>query len=726
MYSKRRIPLLIIGLVISFQVTLHADEGMWLLSLIEQINMDEMTEMGLKLTAEQIYSIDSSSLKDAVGALDRGSCTAELVSPEGLLLTNHHCGYDEIQYHSSVEHDYLKNGFWAMSREEELPNEGKTITFLVRMEEVTDQIAPRLNENMSTGERKAYIRSLSAPITSEATVGTHFEAEVRSLFEGNRFFLFVTETYLDVRLVGAPPESIGKYGGNTDNWMWPRHTGDFSIFRVYTGPDGKPAKYSPENIPLKSKYFLPISLKGYQLGDFTMVLGFPGRTDRYLTSWEIQELQEIRHPNRIHIRGIKQEIMMKDMLADQKVRIQYASKYNRSANYWKYSIGQSEGIRKLNILARQREQEKAFINWVNQSDARKELYGTALEDIQKAVEERAELLNAAMYLEETILRAQFTEGGMESVSFARNLRKLEWALADPDADRESIREVAQELAEFSTDFYKDFDPDTEKKVMTALIRLLLDELDEKYLPSNILEVKNKYKGNVEKYVERYFKKSFVVDQERFLAFLEDPSLKVLRKDPAYKASLNLQIYYEIRGKMADFDDAVDRGRRLYMKGLMEMYPDREFYPDANSTMRMNYGVVGDYMPRDAVLYIHFTTLKGVMEKEDASNFEFKVPERLKELYGEKDYGSYGVDGKLNVCFLSNNDITGGNSGSPLINANGELLGICFDGNWEAMSGDVAFETELQRCINVDIRYVLFLIDKYAGAGHLVKEMTLVN
>ncbi len=457
-----------------------------------------------------------------------------------------------------------------------------------------------------------------------------------------------------------------------------------------------------------------------------MVLGFPGRTDRYLTSWEIEELQQIRHPDRVLIRGAKQEIMMKDMLADQKVWIQYASKYARSANYWKYSIGQSEGIRRLNVLERQREKEKAFTLWVNQSDERKELYGEALEDIQKAVEERSGLLNASIYLEETILRAQFTEGGMESVNFARNLRDLEWAMADPKADRESIRNVARELAEFSSDFYKDFNPDTEKKVMTAMIRLLLDELDEKYLPPNILEVKNRYKGNVEKYVERYFKKSFVVDREKFLAFLEKPSLKVLRKDPAYKASLDVGIYFEIRGKMAVLDNACNRGRRLYMKGLMEMYPDRKFYSDANSTMRLNYGVVGNYVPRDAVLYTHFTTLKGVMEKEDDTNYEFEVTERLKELYKEKDYGPYGVDGKLNVCFLSNNDITGGNSGSPLINANGELLGICFDGNWEAMSGDVAFETKLQKCINVDIRYVLFLIDKYAGAGHLVKEMTLVN
>lgn len=724
--SMRKISVLIVGLVLGVQVNLRADEGMWLLSLIQQINMDEMTGMGLQLTAEQIYSVESSSLKDAVGALDRGSCTAELVSPDGLLLTNHHCGYDEIQYHSSVEHDYLKNGFWAMSIDEELPNAGKSITFLVRMEEVTEQIAPKLNERMGMDEREAYIRSLSGSITSDATEGNQYEAEVRSMFNGNRFFLFVTETYLDVRLVGAPPESIGKYGGNTDNWMWPRHTGDFSLFRVYTDADGQPASYSPDNIPLKSKHFLPVSLKGYELEDFTMVLGFPGRTSRYLTSWEISELLDIRHPNRIHIRGVKQEIMMEDMLADQRVRIQYSSKHSRSANYWKYSIGQSEGIRKQNLLLEQQKLEAEFTTWVNQSEERKELYGQVLSNIQNAVEGRAELLNASLYLEETVLRAQFTEGGIESVSFARNLRELERTMADPDADKEAIREVAQYLADFSADFYKDFNPSTERKVMTAMIRLLVNELDEKYMPSNILEIKNKYKGNVDKYVERYFKKSFLVDQEKFLAFMENPSLKVLRKDPAYIASTDIQIYFEIKGKMAEFDDSFNRGRRLYMKGLIEMYPEKEFYSDANSTMRMNYGLVGDYIPRDGVLYTHFTTLDGVMEKEDPSNFEFEVTDKLKELYKEKDYGQYGEDGNLNVCFTSNNDITGGNSGSPIVNARGELLGLCFDGNWEAMSGDVVFETEFQKCINVDIRYVLFLIDKYAGAGHLVEEMTLVN
>jgi hypothetical protein len=398
-----------------------ADEGMWLLSMVKQLNMEAMSEMGLQLTADQIYSINNASLKDAVGALDRGSCTAGLVSPDGLLLTNHHCGYDEIQYHSSVDHDYLKEGFWAMTREEELPNPGKSITFLVRMEEVTDRIVPELNEQMDQATRNARIRSLSGEIAAEAIMDNEYEASVKSMFDGNRFFLFVTETYRDVRLVGAPPEAIGKFGGDTDNWVYPRHTGDFSVFRVYTAPDGKPADYSPENIPLKSKRFLPVSLNGYEEGDFTMVMGYPGRTERYITSWEVQELLELTHPNRILIRGIKQELMKEDMDADRSVRLKYASKYSGSSNYWKYSIGQMKGLMSLHVVDKKRKQEEEFTNWVNQDEERVALYGDALPSIRDVIAARGEIKNAEQYLNETVRRG----GGMESVYFARNLEPLE-------------------------------------------------------------------------------------------------------------------------------------------------------------------------------------------------------------------------------------------------------------------------------------------------------------
>ncbi len=705
-----------------FQAKVKADEGMWLLSLLEKMNMETMTEMGLQLTADQIYSINHASLKDAVGALDRGSCTAELVSPDGLLLTNHHCGYGEIQYHSTVEKDYLKNGFWAMSRDEELPNEGKTITFLVRMEEVTDQVLPELNEEMDLQTRNARIRSLAGEIASEASKDTEYEAYVRSMYNGNRYFLFVMETYRDVRLVGAPPESIGKFGGDTDNWEWPRHTGDFSMFRVYTGPDGKPADYSPDNIPLKSKHFLPVSLKGYEKDDFAMVMGFPGSTDRYLTSWEIDELLQITHPNRIRIRGIKQDLQMEDMLADPKVRLQYASKFARSSNYWKYSIGQSEGLRNLNVLEKKQALEAEFTEWVNQDEARKELYGEALNDIRTAVEARKELTNAEQFLMETVLRG----GGMESVYFSRHLEALERALANGEDEPEELEATIEEIRTNAKDFYKDYNPPTDKKVMKAMIELLIEELDDQYLPDNIKEVKGKYKGDADKYVDNYFKKSFVVDQEKFSAFLDNPSLKVLRKDPAYLANLASRIYMEVRGERIEHYMNAMQGSRLFMKGLMEMDSTKDFYSNANSTMRLTYGSVGDYVPRDAVLYKHFTTMEGIMQKENPDSYEFVVPAKLKELFEKKDFGKYGVDGTLNICFTTNNDITGGNSGSPVINGEGELIGIAFDGNWEAMSGDIAFEPELQKCINVDIRYVLFIIDKLGGAGHLVEEMTLVQ
>jgi hypothetical protein len=716
----KKIFLLATALIFSVQVRVHADEGMWLLSLIGQMNMDEMTEMGLQLTAEQIYSINQASLKDAVGALDRGSCTAELVSPDGLLLTNHHCGYGEIQNHSSLENDYLKDGFWAMTREEELPNEGKTITFLVRMEEVTDRIVPELNEQMGMQERASRVRSLTEEIVREATEGNAFEARVRSMFNGNRYFLFVKQTYRDVRLVGAPPESIGKFGFDTDNWMWPRHTGDFSIFRVYTAPDGSPADYSPDNVPLKPKHYLPISMKGYEKGDFAMVLGYPGSTSRYMTSWEIQESLEIDHPIRIQVRGIKQDIMMEDMMASEKVRIQYASKYDRSSNYWKNSIGMSQALKKLKITEKKQKEEADFSAWVNQDDGRKALYGNALSDIQTAVEGRRDLEIAESYIDEAYFR------GMETVLFGRYLRELQMVLSDPEPDPELIGRLTAYLKENAEGFFKDYNAPTDKKVMTAMIAILIDELDDEYLPSSILEVKSKYKGDAAKYVDNYFKKSILTDQTRYNAFMDNPSLKVLEKDPGYQAVLASQKLYEVVGRMAQFEESYQRGARLYLKGFMEMHPDRDYYSDANSTMRMNYGVVGDYYPRDAVLYKHYTTLEGVMEKEDPNNFEFVVSDRLKEFYQNKDYGPYGVNGSMNVCFTTNNDITGGNSGSPVMNANGELIGIAFDGNWEAMSGDVAFEPELQKCINVDIRYVLFVIDKYAGAGHLVDEMTLVQ
>jgi len=711
----------LLALVFSMQINVKADEGMWLLSLLQGASQAEMKEMGLELTAEQIFSLNGSSLKDAVGALDGGSCTAELVSPDGLLLTNHHCGYGEIQSHSSVAHDYLKDGFWAMSRDEELPNEGKSISFLIRMEEVTDRILSKVSDDLEDSERQMAMREVMGEIEGEAEEGTHYDARVRSMFESNRYFLFVMETYRDVRLVGAPPESIGKFGADTDNWMWPRHTGDFSMFRVYTGPDGMPAEYSPDNIPLKSKHFLPVSIDGYEKDDFAMILGFPGRTNRYMTSWEVQSLLDVEHPDRIKIRGVIQEIMMKDMLADQKVRIQYASKHARSANYWKYSIGQTKGLLDLDVIGSKQAIEKEFTAWVKADESRTEKYGEALMMIEEGVAESKEANHAFNYLIECLY------SGVETVQAGLGLMELNAVLSADSVDEEVLSEVVEALKADAEDFYKDYNQPTDQKITAAMIKLYMEDIDTTYQPEFIKNIGLNYNGNVKKYVNEYFQNSFMVDKDKFIAFLDDPKLETLNNDPAFKA---IQDFYNVMtvlrmGTMPG-GQKVTAGNHDFLAGLIEMHPEKNFYPDANSTMRLTYGSVGDYYPRDGVYYSYYTTLAGVMEKEDPDNHEFVVSARLKELYEKKDYGRYGENGVMNTCFTTNNDITGGNSGSPVINGKGELIGIAFDGNWESMSGDVAFVPGIQKCINVDIRYVLFVIDKYAGASHLVDEMTVID
>jgi hypothetical protein len=698
-----------------------ADEGMWLLPLINELNIATMQEMGLQLTADQIYNINASSLKDAVGALDDGSCTSELISPEGLLLTNHHCGFDEIQYHSSVENDYLTNGFWAMTREEELPNPGKTISFLIRMEDVSERINSALNDSMTEEARKDTINGISEDIRLEAIEGTHYEASVEQFFGGSRFFLVVLETYLDVRLVGAPPESIGKFGHDTDNWMWPRHTGDFSMFRVYTGPDGKPAEYSPENIPLKSKYYLPVSIQGLKEGDFAMVLGFPGSTNRYTTSWEIDQISKIDNPDRINIRGIRQQLMMEDMLSSEALRIKYASKYSTSSNYWKYSIGQNEGIENLDLINRKIQIENQFRDWVLENPERTEKYGESLELIRQAVSNREDYHHARLYIYESFIE------GVDFINFAASFIQLFISLLEKSDNPQAIQEVISGMQTDIKDFFKDFNAETDKKITVAMLKLFGENVKPEFRPDFFQSISNKFKGDYQKYVDNVFKKSIFVDKNKLDAYLASPDIRSLQKDPAFRIAMSVyRKYFEIDDQYQIFEVNLNKGHRLFVTGLMEMQKDKIFYPDANSTMRLTYGRVGDYQAKDAVHYEYFTTLKGVMEKEDPDNPEFLVDKRLKELYNSRDYGRYGMGDIMPVCFTTNNDITGGNSGSPVINAKGELIGIAFDGNWEAMSSDLAFEPELQKCINVDIRYVLFIIDKFAGATNLIQEMNIVE
>jgi hypothetical protein len=702
-------------------IKVYADEGMWLLPLLSDLNIATMQEMGLKLTADQIYNINESSLKDAIGALDNGQCTAELISAEGLILTNHHCGFDEIQAHSSVEHDYLRDGFWAMTREDELPNPGKTISFLIRMEDVSDRINMYLNDTMSEDERNDTIKKLSNKIINEAIEGTGYEAQVEQFFGGSRFFLVILETYRDVRLVGAPPESIGKFGDETDNWMWPRHTGDFSVFRVYTGPDGKPADYSPENIPLKSKYFLPVSIKGFQKDDFAMVIGFPGTTNRYMTSWEVEQISEIDNPDRILIRGERQKLMKEDMNSNEEIRIKYASKYSTSSNYWKYSIGQNEGIEKLNLINREIKLENEFRDWVSKNPERIALYGESLDLIKNAVNVTQDLHRARQFIYESLIV------GVDFVDFSASFFQVFISLLDyqdnPQATQDVISGMRQDIAKY----FKDYNAETDKKITVAMFRLIDENVKPEFQPDFFQTIKTKYKNDYQKYVDAVFDKSIFVNEEKMNKYLLSPDIKTLRKDPAFRIALLVsRKYYQIDDLCKIFEASLNKGHRLYLKGLMEMQKDKIFYPDANSTMRLTYGRVGDYQARDAVHYDYYTTLKGVMEKEDPANPEFVVNERLKELYNAKDYGRYGVGDEMPVCLITNNDITGGNSGSPLINAQGQLIGIAFDGNWEAMSSDLAFVPMLQKCISVDIRYVLFIIDKFAGATNLINEMTIVE
>jgi len=709
--------LLILSFSLGFKA--KADEGMWLLPLIEKLNIGKMTELGLKLSAEDIYSLNKVCVKDAI-VIFGGGCTAEIVSPQGLVLTNHHCGYGAIQEHSSVEHDYLADGFWAKTKEEELPNPNLSVTFLMRIEDVTSQVLANVKDGMTEAERTAAISEARQAIEKKGAEGTNYRAQVGSFYGGNYFYLLVYERYNDVRLVGTPPQSIGKFGSDTDNWEWPRHTGDFSVFRVYSGPDGKPAAYAKENIPLKPKHYLPVSIKDLNEGDFAMILGYPGRTNRYMTSFEVNEQLQIVHPDRIKIRGIKQDIWMTDMQADQKINIQYSAKYFGSSNYWKYSIGQKRGLENLNVKAKKEELESQFTTWVAGTPERKAKYGEALNMIRTSIEGRAEFYNAVQYLGECLQ-------GCEILGFNRASGNLVTALKSNDAQK--ISEAAAKLKETSADFFKDYNPSTDLKSTKAMLTLYRADVPSKFHPDFFVNVVDKkYKGSIEKYVDALFEKSIFASEAKLNAFLEKPVLKTIENDPAILATASiLKTGMDISKESGKFDSQLATGKRLWIAALMEMVPEKTQYPDANSTMRLTYGTVKNYDPKDGVTYKYFTTLQGVVDKYKPGDYEFDLPQRLIDLNNKKEFGRYASPkGYMPVCFLTNNDITGGNSGSPVMNGNGELIGLAFDGNWESMSGDIAYEPELQRTIVVDIRYVLWVMDIYAGAKHLVDEMTIVQ
>ncbi|MDW8332582.1 MAG: S46 family peptidase [Bacteroidia bacterium] len=700
------------------------DEGMWMPLLIGQ-NHEEMRRMGLELTPEMIYSANQSSLKDAIVWFG-GFCTGEIISPEGLILTNHHCGYDAIQSLSTVQNDYLTNGFWATNKESELPCAGLSVSFLVRMEDVSARFRDEIPDNLPEDQRAAKVQQLSAEIVKNATAGTHYRAMVKDMFYGSEYYLFVYEDFPDVRLVGTPPEAVGKYGGDTDNWMWPRHTGDFSIFRVYAGKDGKPAPYSKDNVPYKPKHFLPISLEGVKPGDFAMVFGFPGRTNRYLVSEAIKMAQELTNPARIRLRDTRLKIWKEDMDANPAVRLQYASKYAAISNYWKYFIGQNKGLKRLKTVEQKQKLEKEFNAWAAADPQRQAKYGAVIENLKKAVENFRPYALGFTYVNEALFAPEILALALRSQALAQTLpqdKKI-------PRNEEAIAKAVADFKKSADEHFKDYHPPTDKKVFATLLKMYYDDVPKDQHPAvfNDVVVK-KYKGDFNKFAEDVFAKSIFADKAKLEAFLKKPEYSILAKDPAWSfANACLQhVTTKVRPPYAAYEMEVAKWGRLYIAGLREWQARKKFYPDANSTLRLTYGKVKDYKPMDAVHYDYITYLDGVMEKEDPSNPEFIVPKRLAELYEKKDYGRYADNtGRLPVCFITDNDITGGNSGSPVIDGKGRLIGLAFDGNWEAMTGDLVFDPELKRTINVDIRYVLFIIDKYAGASNLIQEMRIVG
>ncbi len=707
--------LIVLAVMVGLTVRVSADEGMWLLPMLEKLNIKDMKAKGFKLSAKDIYNINGTALKDAVVIFGNG-CTGEIVSPEGLLFTNHHCGFASIQALSSVEHDYLKNGFWAMNRSEEIPAPGLTVRFIRHMEDVTEDILSGVTDTMTEEERAKKIDENSLALQVKwMEKYPEMDVDVKDFFGGNQFLAFVVETFSDVRLVGAPPQSIGKFGGETDNWMWPRHTGDFSVFRVYADKNGKPAAYSKENVPYKSPAHLKVSLKGYDEGDFAMIIGFPGSTERYMTSYEIDQTLNVDNPNRIFIRGVRQDILREDMAASDEVRIKYASKFASSSNYWKNSIGMSRGLKKLHVKEKKEALEERFKQWAAASPERAE-YAKALPLIEESVRERIPYYNVVQYLSESMIRAT------ELLSASALGGRI------PDSTKLTLQQY-NAISKSAKDFYEDYNEATDRKVAKAMLKIVADSLPADQLPSVFeTEIKGKFNGDIDAYVDDLYDRSVFANKERFMDYLEAGDYSSLKSDPAVMLRKSVvEVYNRNLTKYLEINKKFEKGHRLLVAGLMEMEPEEKHYPDANFTMRLTYGNILPYNPADAIKYNYYTTLSGVIAKEDPSNpVEFTVPEKLKELYEAKDFGQYAYQGDIPVAFLSNNDITGGNSGSPVLNARGELIGLAFDGNWEAMSGDIAFEPDLQRTISVDIRYVLFLIDKFAGAGYLLNEMTLVK
>lgn len=704
-----------------FASFVFAGEGMWLPLLLKQLNEREMRSMGMKMSAEDIYSVNKGSLKDAIAQFG-GGCTSEVISAEGLLLTNHHCGYGQIQSHTTLQNNYLQNGFWAASKDKELPCQGLTATFIVRMEDVTLAALEGIETDFTPSQRQSTIDKNLNKIRQEYIKESYEELLIRPFFEGNQYFLFVTVTYKDVRLVGAPPSSIGNFGVDTDNWVWPRHTGDFSLFRIYADQNNLPAEYAASNKPYQPKHFLPISLGGVKEGDFTLVFGFPGRTQEYLPSFEVRQIVDVLDPARIKIRDEALKIMGEAMRSDAQTKIQYAAKYARIANYWKKWQGEVLGLKATNAVAKKEAYEMEFNKRLASNAEWKTEFQNLLTQFSKLYSDIEPYVLAKEYYNEICLRNN------ELLAFATAL--ISWVDVYYQNGPEEFAKRKSDWDKRIPRFFKDYQPQVDQKIFTAMVKMYAEDMPADNIPDYLMEQLQNSDDSYAKISEKIYGRSNLTDQMRLIPLMSlSPALLVekLENDPAYLLAKAFKDVYttKIAPKHDELRTKIDELQRQYMAAQMQVFNEKTFYPDANSTLRVTYGKVQGYEPRDAVAYKAQTYLEGVMEKYKPGDYEFDVPAKLIELFEKKDYGRYGENGKLPICFIGSNHTTGGNSGSPAIDANGNLIGLNFDRVWEGTMSDINYDISLCRNIMVDIRYVLFLIDKFAGAKHLVDEMKLV-
>ncbi len=727
----KRLSLFLMFVFFFFRMFAIPDEGMWLLNKISQLNYADMQKLGLKLSPEEIYSINNSSLKDAIFQLQnengQGFCTGEIVSTQGLLFTNHHCGYEAITKFSTTEHNYLDEGYWANSFEEEISVPGMRVSRVVRIEDVTDKVLQGITDETSEEERSKQIAKTIKEIKSEAIKDTHYEASVSEMYQGGEYYLFVYEVFGDVRFVGAPPSSIGKFGGDTDNWMWPRHTGDFSIFRIYMSPDGKPTdSYSKDNVPYKPLYHLPISVAGIKDGDFAMILGYPGQTERYLSSYGMIYKRDYFDPIIVALLEKNLTTLKEDMDADINIRLAYADTYASGMNGHKLFKGEALTLQKTDAIQQKEKLEADFQNWVNSDETRKNKYGNILKNLKELYESFGPASKDIFYLSLGLLQ------GEEHILNIQQFNQLKKLLEDPKNNADAINSAIESLRPTIDEMFDKYYPNTDKKIFNAMLNMYVNDIPAEKRNKVFEEyIFKKYKSkteqeSIDKFIETVFTKSIFTDKDRMDAFLANPKLKTLASDPllqyvetVFSDILNVQMSY------VNISKKINENEKLFIEGLREFQTNRKFYPDANSTLRLTYGTIKSYYPKDAVYYHYQTYADGILEKEDPTNEEFIVPAELKEKVINKDFGKYAdKTGKLPVCFLSDNDITGGNSGSPVINGKGELIGLAFDGNWEWLCSNLIFSPELQRTINVDARYVLWIIDELYNAQHIMKELDI--